>query len=420
MTDTLIVLNATELLTLKGPRMARVRQEMSDLGIILDGALAVEGGVITAVGTTEAIKREFDATGVDRVDASRKVVMPGLVDPHTHLVFAGSREFEIEMKVRGKTYMEIMQDGGGIHRTMRDTRAASAADLYAQSAKRLRSMIAHGTTTVEIKSGYGLDRTTELRMLEVARKLGGDLPVDVVPTFLGAHAVPEEFRGDPDGYVALIVNEMIPAVREQGIARFCDVFCEQGVFSIAQTRRILQAARSAGLQLKLHADEVHDLGGAGLAAELKAVSADHLLAASDENIARMAQAGVVASLLPATAYSLRKPYARARRMIRGGVPVALASDCNPGSSYTESMPFVFGLAVMQMDLSPLEALTAVTLNAAYALSMAERVGSLDPGKQADFLLLDGESPAILAYHAGVSPVTAVYKRGELAAGREDP
>ena len=229
---------------------------------------------------------------------------------------------------------------------------------------------------------------------------------------MGAHAVPEAYRKTPDAYVDLLISEMIPAVCRQGIARYCDVFCEAGVFSVDQSRRILSAARAAGLGLKIHADEVHDMGGAGLAAELRAVSAEHLLAASDANIALLATSGTLAVLLPGTAYSLQKPYARARDMIASGVPVAIATDCNPGSCFTESMPFVFGLSVMNMGLTPEEALTAATLNAAHAIGMGDRVGSLDPGKQADFLILDGESPAILAYHAGVSPVVAVFKKGE--------
>ncbi|MFY9940861.1 MAG: imidazolonepropionase [Desulfobacterales bacterium] len=385
------------------------------------GALLVQNGRVEKIGPEASVRDEIADLGIDQeIDCRSACLVPGFVDPHTHMCFVRRREAEFGLRLAGAPYLEILEKGGGILSSVRDLRGASEADLLAATRRRVVTALGLGTTTVEIKSGYGLDTASELRMLRVIARVGRELPVDVVPTFLGAHAVPEEFRGDPDGFVDLIVSEMIPAVRQQGIARFCDVFCEQGVFSIAQTRRILQAARKAGLQLKLHADEVHDLGGAGLAAELKAVSADHLLAASDENIARLGSSGVVATLLPATAYSLRKPYARARRMIQGGVPVALASDCNPGSSYTESMPFVFGLAVIQMGLSPLEALTGVTLNAAYALGLAGRVGSLDTGKQADFLLLDGESPAILAYHAGVSPVTAVYKRGELAAGKEQP
>lgn len=384
-----------------------------------DGALLVENGRVEKIGPEEKVRDDIAGRDIHQeIDCGRACLVPGFVDPHTHMCFARRREAEFGLRLAGTPYLEILKKGGGILSSVRHVRAAAEEELLAVTRRHVRSAMQMGTTTVEIKSGYGLDTESELRMLRVIARVGRELPVDVVPTFLGAHAVPEEFRGDPDGFVELIVREMIPAVREQGIARFCDVFCEEGVFSVAQTRRILEAARAAGLQLKLHADEVHDLGGAGLAADLKAVSADHLLAASDANVARMGQSGVVASLLPATAYSLRKPFARARRMIQSGVPVALASDCNPGSSYTESMPFVFGLAVMHMSLSPLEALTGVTLNAAYAVGMADRVGSLDPGKQADFLLLDGESPAILAYHAGVSPVTAVYKRGELISGKE--
>ena len=277
--------------------------------------------------------------------------------------------------------------------------------------KHISRALGLGTTTMEIKSGYGLDTVNELKMLEAISLAAGKTPVDIVATFLGAHAVPLAYKDKSDDFISLIIEEMLPAVKEQGIAEHCDIFCEEGVFSIEQGRRLLKAALESGLKVKLHADEVHDLGGAGLAAELKALSADHLLAASDANLEAMAAAGVVATLLPATAYSLRKPYARARDMIDRNLAVALATDCNPGSSFTESMPFVIGLAVLNMEMSPAEALTGATLNAAYAIDRADRAGSLDVGKQADFLLLDGETPAILAYHAGVSPVEAVYKKG---------
>jgi imidazolonepropionase len=305
-----------------------------------------------------------------------------------------------------------LRQGGGILSSVRAVAQIEESDLYRATRRRALAALRLGTTTVEIKSGYGLDTANELKMLRVIDRVARATPLDVIPTFLGAHAVPEAYREAPERFVDLVIAEMLPAVRRQGIARYCDVFCEEGVFTIDQSRRILTAARTLGLGVKLHADEVNDLGGAALAAELTAVSADHLLAAGAEGLARMAACGVVANLLPATAYSLRKPYARARAMVEAGLPVALATDCNPGSSYTESMPFVIGLAVMNMDLTPAEALTAVTLNAAYAVGLADRVGSLEAGKQADFLLLEGQSPAILAYHAGLSPVRTVYKRGE--------
>ncbi len=250
-------------------------------------------------------------------------------------------------------------------------------------------------------------------MLRVIERVGREATLDVVPTFLGAHAIPEEHRESPEDYVDHLIHNMIPAVSKQGIARFCDVFCEKNVFTVDQSRRILQAARETGLGLKIHADEVNDLGGAGLAAELRATSAEHLLAANEKNLRAMAERGVIGVLLPGTAYSLRKAYAPARKIMELGIPVAIATDCNPGSCYTESLPFIFGLAVLNMNLSVSEALVAATLNAAYAIGTAERVGSLDVGKSADFLLLDGESPAVLAYHAGVSPVMKVFKGGEL-------
>jgi imidazolonepropionase len=286
------------------------------------------------------------------------------------------------------------------------------ADDLSATLRHARSALELGTTTLEIKSGYGLDTDSELKMLRVIERIGRETPIEVVPTFMGAHAVPAEHAANPEDYVQLMIREMLPAVAKQSIARFCDVFCEESVFTVAQSRRILEAARRAGLELKIHADEVHDMGGAALAADLKVTSAEHLLRASDTNLRAMAEAGVIAVLLPATAYSLRKEYAPARTMVELGLPVAVATDCNPGTAYTESMPFVFGLAVLNMRLSAAEALVATTLNGAYAIGAAERAGSLEIGKNADFLLLDGDTPAILAYHAGVSPVVQVYKQGE--------
>jgi imidazolonepropionase len=379
-----------------------------------DGALLCRDGVIEAIGHQEEVAASLQADEPDlEIDCKARCLIPGFVDPHTHMCFAKRREEEFARRMEGMEYLEILRRGGGILSSVQAVRAASEQELFSVTIENAISALRFGTTTLEIKSGYGLDTETELKMLRVIERVGIETPLDVVPTFLGAHAVPQEHAKAPDRYVDVVIREMIPEVSRQGIARFCDVFCEEGVFTLEQSRRILKSAREAGMGLKIHADEVHDLGGAGLAAELGAISAEHLLAANDDNLRAMAEKEVIGVLLPATAYSLRKHYAPARKMVEMGVPVALATDCNPGSSYTESMPFVFGLAVLNMNLTVPEALVAATLNASYAVGMEEKAGSLDIGKYADFLLLDGESPAILAYHAGVSPVVEVYKRGEL-------
>lgn len=377
-----------------------------------DGALLSRDGLIAAVGQEDQVLAALEPGEAHQdYDCRGLCLIPGLVDPHTHMCFARTRESEFLLRMAGVEYLEILRQGGGILSSVTAVRQATEDELYENTRRHALSALRFGTTTLEIKSGYGLDTESELKMLRAIHRVGQDTPLDIVPTFLGAHAVPPEFAGAPNDYVDLLVNEMIPAVARQDLARFCDVFCEKGVFDLQQGRRILEAGRACGLSPKIHADEVHDLGGAGLAAALGAASADHLLAASQGSLKAMAEQGIVAVLLPATAYSLRKPFAPARRMIELGVPVALATDCNPGSSYTESMPFVFGLAVLGMRLTVDEALTAATLNAAYAIGQAGQAGSLDPGKNADFLLLDGESPAILAYHAGVSPVVEVFKQG---------
>jgi imidazolonepropionase len=380
------------------------------------GALLARDGIIVNIGEEKILLKEILGANIDEeIDCGEQCMIPGFVDPHTHICFAERREAEFARRIEGTPYLEILKQGGGILSSVRAVAGCEEDRLLEVTRRNALTALEMGTTTIEIKSGYGLDTANELKMLRVIGQIASHTPLDVVATFMGAHAIPAVYKDDPDAFVALVTEEMLPAVKEQGIARYCDVFCEQGVFSVEQSRRILESARDAGLGIKIHADEVNDLGGGRLAAGLGAASADHLLAVSDENISQLVSAGVVATLLPATAYSLRKPYARARFMIEQGLPVALATDCNPGSSYTESMPFVFGLAVMMMALSPAEALTAATLNAAYAIGMADRVGSLEIGKQADFLLLDGQTPAMLAYHAGVSPVTAVYKLGRQVA-----
>jgi imidazolonepropionase len=385
-------------------------KEQGSVASFEPGALVCRGGRIAWVGHQRDIPGALSAEAED-VDCEGRCLIPGFVDPHTHMCFARTREAEFQRRLEGAEYLDILREGGGILSSVVAVRAATEDELFEATRARALSALRFGTTTLEIKSGYGLSTDAELKQLRVIARVGRETPLDVVPTFMGAHAIPAEHAQAPDRYVDLLVREMIPAVARAGLARFCDVFCERGVFSVEQARRILEAAAAAGMKLKVHADEVHDTGGAGLAASLGAISAEHLLASSRANVVAMAAAGVVGVLLPATAYSLRKPYAPARDMIGLGLPLAIATDCNPGSSFTESMPFIFGLAVMAMGMSVAEALVASTLNAAYAVGKAAETGSLDRGKRADFLLLDGETPGILAYHAGVSPVVEVYKAG---------
>jgi imidazolonepropionase len=380
------------------------------------GALLTRNGLIEGIGPEREVLRAVKPQELDfELDCNGHCLIPGFVDPHTHICFAARREEEFKMRMEGVEYLEILKRGGGILSSVRKVRAATEEELFANTRKHALSALSYGTTTLEIKSGYGLDTLAELKMLRVIDRVRRETALDVVPTFLGAHAVPEEYKADPEKYIQILIQEMIPAVSQQSIARFCDIFCEEGVFAIDQSRQILLTAQALGMKLKIHADEVHNLGGAGLAAELKAVSAEHLLAAGEDNLKSMAEAGVIAVLLPITAYSLRKPYARARNMLELGLAVALATDCNPGSSYSESMPFVFSLAVIQMRLSIEEALIGATLNAAYAVDLGRTLGSLDIGKKADFLILDGDSPIILAYHAGANPVSHVFKAGKQVA-----
>ena len=414
----LIIEGAAELLTLTGAgNRPRRGEEMGDLGIIQRGALAARRGKIVWIGPTADLLTSVRPMAFCKlIDAYGKTVMPGLVDPHTHLVFAGSRENEFAMRIQGKTYLEIAAAGGGINATVAATRQASKAELTFAARRSLNRMLPLGTTTVEAKSGYGLDLETEIRMLEVIQGLDQDDPITVVPTFMGAHEIPPEFRQDPEAYVDLIITRMIPAVAERKLARFCDVFCETGVFSVAQTERIFRAAQAAGMETRVHADELTDLGGAAMAARMKARTADHLLYANDDGIRAMAQEGVIAVLLPGTAYFLHmQRYARARDMIAAGVPVALATDFNPGSCMTESMPLIMNMACTQMRMLPAEAITAATINAAWAIGEQDRIGTLEVGKQADLLVLDAPNHAHLCYHFGVNLVERVVKDGKLVA-----
>lgn len=408
----LLIINAAELITCRGagPKKGAA---MADIGLIRDGAVLVEGGLVRAVGPTAEILAQVDPAGYEVVDAAGKCVLPGFVDAHTHFVFGGYRPDEFQWRLAGTPYLEILERGGGILNTVRATRAMPLAELKRLGAERLDAMLAMGVTTVEGKSGYGLDLETELRQLQAMAELGREHPVEVVPTFLGAHAVPPEYKGRTDEYVQFLTDTVIPAVAAQGLAAFCDVFCEQGVFSVAQSRVILRKAQALGLRAKLHADEIVPLGGAELAAELEACSADHLLQASDAGIDALAKAGTVATVLPMTAFCLKEGYARARRMIDAGAAVALASDYNPGSCFSHSLPLVMALAAVELKMSPAEIVTALTLNAAAAVGRGDRVGSLEPGKQADIIILKHPSHTFLVYNVAMNIVETVIKKGRM-------
>jgi len=412
----IVVTNIGELATplgttaLKGAGMGSLRR-------VKEAVIVVEDGLIVHAGPRddEECRKALDAArrrATPVVDAQGKACVPGFVDSHSHFLFAGFRADEFLWRAEGESYMDIHRRGGGILRTVEATRRASFEELLAIGASRLEGMLSLGITTVEGKSGYGLDRDTEIRQLEVMAALDSSQPIDVVRTFLGPHAVPPEFSGRASDYIDFVIDQVLPEVAARTLASFADVFCEEGVFGVEDSRRYLKAAAAAGLGLKIHADEIVALGGAGLAAELKARSADHLLKASRSDLVRMGEAGVIAVCLPLTAFTLREPCADARTMIDSGLAVALASDLNPGSCYSQSIPLVFALATLYMRLSFAEALTAITLNGAAALGLADRIGSIEPGKRADFLLLDAPEASHLAYHVGMNLVARTIKGGE--------
>ena len=422
MNGNIIIKNAAELVTCSGFE-AKKGKEMAQLHIIPDGAVVVKEGQISAVGTTKEIVTEIensklDLSAFDTIDAANKAVLPGFVDSHTHFVFAGYRAEEFSWRLRGDTYMEIMQRGGGIANTVASTRKASASELIEAGIKRLDSMLSIGVTTVEGKSGYGLDKETEIKQLEVMSHLDNIHYVDVVRTFLGAHAVPQNFKDKADAFIDYITAEVLPEVAGKNLAEFCDVFCEHNVFSVDQSRRLLSQAKAQGLKIKLHADEIVQIGGADLAAELGAVSADHLLQASNEGIRQMAEAGVVATLLPGTAFSLKEPYARGRFIIDNNCAVALATDFNPGSCFTESIPLIFVLATLYMNIAIEEAVTALTINGAAALDRQTTIGSIDVGKKGDMIVLEYPSYKFIPYHLGISTVEKVIKTGNLVFDKE--
>ncbi|WP_075620223.1 imidazolonepropionase [Paenisporosarcina indica] len=410
--------HAVQLVTVAGDNSPRIREGMSDLGLIEDGSVWIEHGKIVAVGTTSELEALFAERSdeADVIDATGRLVTPGLVDPHTHVAYGGSREREFEMRLEGATYMEIMNTGGGIHATTRMTREATEDELVEQTTRRLDSFLAHGVTTVEGKSGYGLDLETELKQLRVMKRLNETHPIDLVATFMGGHAVPQTYKGREEEYIDVIVNDMLTRVSAEKLAVFNDVFCEVGVFTPEQSERILEAGKKYGLIPKIHADEIESYGGAELAAKVGAISAEHLLKASDEGIRLMAEAGVIACLLPATALFLREEAARGRAMIDAGVAVAISTDCNPGSSPTTSMSLVMNLACISMRLTPAETLVAATLNAACAIGMQERVGSLEVGKQGDIVMWNVSSYQELQYLFGVNHVGSVWKKGVKVVG----
>ena len=407
----LLVLNAAELATLAGQSGPRRGKTQGEVATIPAGALAVKGSRVAAVGSTREIRRAWRAKR--EIDAKGCLITPGLVDPHTHAVFAGDRSREFEMRALGKSYQEIAQAGGGILSSVASARKASRAELQRSLGKRLDRMLANGTTTAEVKSGYGLTLKDEIRLLEVIRKARH--PVRVIPTFLGAHALPTEFRKDRGAYLHLVCERMIPEVARRGLARFCDVFVDRGAFSLGEGLRVLLAAKSAGLGLKVHAEEFERTGASSLAASLGAASADHLMRVEERDIQALAASPTVAVCLPVTTLFVGEPtYAPARRMLQAGCAVAVATDLNPGSSHAYSMPLAMSLACLGLKLSPAEALTAATINAAHAIGMGHEIGSLEPGKRADLVVWDAPDYRHLPYTMGTSLALTVVASGKVA------
>ncbi|MGQ9598276.1 MAG: imidazolonepropionase [Anaerolineae bacterium] len=422
----LLIYGAAQVLTLASPHGPKRGSAMQDLGAIPHGAVAIHEGRVLDVGASDRLRSKLEAAHT--IDAQGGLILPGFVDPHTHLVWAGDRADEFEMRVAGASYQEIMAAGGGIMRTVRWTRAASLDELVAQAQSRLDRMLAHGTTTVEIKTGYGLSTQDELKLLEVIRRLQAGSPVTLVPTFLGAHAVPAEYEGRADEYVDLVVEEMLPTVVRDCQAQngeeplpFCDVFCEDGAFSLEQSRRILEAAQALGFRLKIHADEFKPLGGTRLAVELGAISADHLVHTPPQEIELLARSATMAVALPGTPFGLgHRTYTPARAIIDAGGSLALATDCNPGTCWCETMQLMIALACRYMHITPAEAISAATINAAYAVGLGHQVGSLEPGKRADLILLDVPSPAHLAYRFGTNLVRMAVVGGRVFEVQQNP
>ncbi len=408
----LLIYNAKELLTLSSREKPRCGSEMNDPGIIKGGAVAVDEGKIIGVGKSEDLLRQYQVS--EKIDACNRVVMPGFVDPHTHPVFYHTRENEFEMRVMGKSYVEISQTGGGIRSSIASVRSATEEELYQLARKRIMRMISCGTTTLEAKSGYGLSTESELKMLRVIKKLKETLPVEIVATFLGAHEFPVEYKDNREEYIRILIEEMLPAVAKDNLAEYCDIFTEEHVYTIDESRTILNRAKELGFRIRMHADELKPIGGSELAAQVGAVSADHLGAASPQGIKAMKEKGVIPVLLPGTIFSLGlSNYAKARDMIDSGLPVALATDYNPGSCNCDSMQFIITLATLQMKMTVAEAITASTINAACSLERGNSKGSLEAGKDADILIMDMPSYRYLPYHFGSNNAETVIKKGKI-------
>ncbi|MEN3332084.1 MAG: imidazolonepropionase [Blastocatellia bacterium] len=425
MSHELLITNASQLVTLAGPERPRTGAEMRALAIIANGALHIRDGAIVALGATSEVE-PLASSEAERLDAAGRVVMPGFVDAHTHPVFAGTREDEYEMRATGATSQEIAARGGGIRSTMRRTRAASEDELFRLALPRVSWLLEHGTTTIEAKSGYGLTLADELKILRVIRRLNQETPLTLVPTFLGAHEIPDEYRGTAVGerradYIGLLIDEMLPRVAAERLARFADIFCESHVFTVAEARLILARAKQLGLGLRLHADQLTLGGGGRLAAELGAVTADHLEWIDDDGIRRLAETGVAAVLLPGAVFNLGlQRYAPARRMIEAGVSVVIATDFNPGSSPTPSMQMALAIACTQMRLTPAEVITAATINAAYTLDLGHRLGSLEVGKQADVVVFDVTNYRQIPYFFGINHALVTIKAGHIVVDRRSP
>ncbi len=411
----LVIIGANELVTMNTAYGApKIGEDMSNLAIINDGAIAIKDDRIIFTGSTDELRSKYNIKKIEtKIDASNKLVTPGFVDPHTHIIFDGTRENELSMKLEGKSYLDILNEGGGILKTVRDTRKASIEKLILNGKKILDQMLAYGTTTIETKSGYGLTTESEIKILRAVKTLNMEHCIDIIPTFLGAHAIPVEYQNNPDQYIDLIITEMIPGIVKENLAEFCDVFCEEGIFSIEETKKILQTAKRYGLQSLIHVDEIVDTNGAMLAAEMMAVQASHLLKSNEEGLKAMAEANVIATLLPGTPFcSMSNDYAPARRMVDLGIPIALGTDLNP-NCWTPSMQMIISLACFCMQLSPAEALTASTINSACAIQRQDEIGSIEIGKKADLIIFDVPNHQFLPYQFGVNLVSDVIKNGRI-------